>query len=301
MTTRRPVVTCPRRKCYWMKTMICGSICVTSTLPSSHSQCSVNSDVFLLPKSRRAFCCPSENELLKNQWLWWERATCTQENNDWKQFCQVWCSFCFLKTCCCTENTCLSNVLNGTVCCCGPCACWRSLSVRQPVTQLRRSFLGLLASWWDWLQTHCYNPAAPTYPVWHIMHMYDNADAKRILLVPILWTGEDSHVVSALRGSAPSNRIWNNTLCCPNQQIWLRTALCGGWCRCMALRNLRVACQKRWRRQQKQGFAQCPSAGRSFVCLSVAWNAPTSQRPPPRESDLFPPPRETLHSPWNLC
>jgi len=34
----------------------------------------------------------------------------------------------------------------------------------------------------------------------------------------------------------------------PKQQIWLGTALCGGWCRRMALRSLRVACQKqrRW-------------------------------------------------------
>jgi len=31
----------------------------------------------------------------------------------------------------------------------------------------------------------------------------------------------------------------------PKQQIWLRTAVCGGWCRRMALRNLRE-CQKRW-------------------------------------------------------
>jgi len=38
--------------------------------------------------------------------------------------------------------------------------------------------------------------------------------------------------------SAPSNRIWNNTtLRSPKQQIWLRTTLCGGWCRHMALRN----------------------------------------------------------------
>jgi len=47
-----------------------------------------------------------------------------------------------------------------------------------------------------------------------------------------------------------ANRIWNNTnLRSPKQQIWLRTALCGGWCRRMApaLHNLRVACQK-WRR-----------------------------------------------------
>ena len=62
-------------------------------------------------------------------------------------------------------------------------------------------------------------------------------------------TGEDNHVIPASRGSAPSNRIWNNTtLCFPKQQIWLITTLCGGWCRCMMLRNLRVACQK-WQRR----------------------------------------------------
>ena len=39
-------------------------------------------------------------------------------------------------------------------------------------------------------------------------------------------------------GSAPFNRIWNITILrSPKQQIWLRTALCGGWCRRMALCN----------------------------------------------------------------
>ena len=41
-------------------------------------------------------------------------------------------------------------------------------------------------------------------------------------------------------GSAPSNRIWSiTTLRSPKQHIWLKTALCGGWCQCMALRNLK--------------------------------------------------------------
>ena len=31
-------------------------------------------------------------------------------------------------------------------------------------------------------QTHCYNPVVPTYLFWHIIHMDDNADAKRNLL-----------------------------------------------------------------------------------------------------------------------
>jgi len=56
---------------------------------------------------------------------------------------------------------------------------------------------------------------------------------------PPLWqTGEDNWVVPASHGSAPSNRIWNSTILrSPKQHIWLRTALCGGWCRHMALRN----------------------------------------------------------------
>jgi len=55
---------------------------------------------------------------------------------------------------------------------------------------------------------------------------------------PLRQTGEDNWVVPASHGSAPSNRIWNITILrSPKQQIWLRTALCGGWCRRMALRN----------------------------------------------------------------
>jgi len=53
--------------------------------------------------------------------------------------------------------------------------------------------------------------------------------------------------------STPSNRIWNNTtLCSPKQQVWLRTVLCGGWCRRMALRNVRVVWQKR--RYENESF-----------------------------------------------
>jgi len=36
----------------------------------------------------------------------------------------------------------------------------------------------------------------------------------------------------------PFNGIWNITILrCPKQQIYLRTVLCGGWCRRVALRN----------------------------------------------------------------
>jgi len=41
----------------------------------------------------------------------------------------------------------------------------------------------------------------------HIMVMDNNADAKRILLASLLWTGEDNQIIPASRGSAPSNRI----------------------------------------------------------------------------------------------
>ena len=55
---------------------------------------------------------------------------------------------------------------------------------------------------------------------------------------PLQQTGEDNWVVPASHGSTPSNRIWNITILrSPKQQIWLRTALCGGWCQRMALRN----------------------------------------------------------------
>ena len=72
----------------------------------------------------------------------------------------------------------------------------------------------------------------------HIMRMDDNADAKRILLAspPADWRRQLGRPTS--RGSAPSNRIWNNTtLCSQKQQIWPRTALRGGWCWHMALRK----------------------------------------------------------------
>jgi len=37
--------------------------------------------------------------------------------------------------------------------------------------------------------------------------MDNNADAKRILLAPLQWTGENDQIVPATYGSAPSNRI----------------------------------------------------------------------------------------------
>jgi len=40
----------------------------------------------------------------------------------------------------------------------------------------------------------------------------------------------------------------HNLTHCLKQSTWLRIAVCGGGCGCQALRNLRVACLKRWRR-----------------------------------------------------
>jgi len=81
---------------------------------------------------------------------------------------------------------------------------------------------------------------------WHTACIVDNADGNRIQLASLTRTGEDNQDVPASCGRAPSNRIWDTTtLRSPKQQIWLRTALCGGWCQCMAQRNLEVACQKR--------------------------------------------------------
>ena len=83
-----------------------------------------------------------------------------------------------------------------------------------------------------------------------IMRMDDNADAKRILLA--------SPPADRRRQPGRPRITWlsivqqdlkHTTLRSPKQQIWLRAALCGGWCRRMALCNLRVACQKRRRRR----------------------------------------------------
>jgi len=90
----------------------------------------------------------------------------------------------------------------------------------------------------------------------HIMRMDNNADAKRILLAspPADWKRQP--VVPAMARitwlSTVQQDLNNTTLCSQKQQIWLRTALCGGWCRRMVLCNLRVACQK-W--QQRPSIA----------------------------------------------
>jgi len=58
----------------------------------------------------------------------------------------------------------------------------------------------ICTEWWcteanEATQTHCYNPVAPLTVFWHIMHMDDNADAKRILLTspPADWRRQLGH------------------------------------------------------------------------------------------------------------
>ena len=71
----------------------------------------------------------------------------------------------------------------------------------------------------------------------HIMCMDDNADAKRILLAspPADWRRQPGR--PRITWLSTVQQIWNNTTSCsPKQQIWLRTALCGGWCWHLALR-----------------------------------------------------------------
>jgi len=72
----------------------------------------------------------------------------------------------------------------------------------------------------------------------HIMCMDDNADAKRILLAspPTDWRRQLG--CPCITWLSTVHRIWNiTTLHSQKQQIWRRTALCGGWCRRTALRN----------------------------------------------------------------
>ena len=88
---------------------------------------------------------------------------------------------------------------------------------------------------------------------------------------PLRQNGEDNWVVPASHGSAPSNRIWNITILrSPKQQIWLRTALCGGWCRRMALRNRQLHARNDDDDDSKNGYRLTLSSPASTVCLVTA-------------------------------
>ena len=75
----------------------------------------------------------------------------------------------------------------------------------------------------------------------HIGRMDDDADAKMILMAPLQRTGRDHQGVPVSRGWTPSNEIWKVTTShWMKQSTLLRTALCGGWRICTALRSLLV-------------------------------------------------------------
>jgi len=78
----------------------------------------------------------------------------------------------------------------------------------------------------------------------HIMRMDDNTDAKRILLAspPADWRRQLGRPritwLSTIQQDLKHHHLTLITILrSTNQQIWLRTAIRGGWCRRMALRN----------------------------------------------------------------
>jgi len=102
----------------------------------------------------------------------------------------------------------------------------------------------ICTEWWcteanEATQTHWYNPVAPAYPIWaYYAHGRQRRCQEDPVSLPFGRLEKTTRSFPASRDSAPSNGIWNNiTLRSQKQPIWLRTALCEGWCRRMALRN----------------------------------------------------------------
>jgi len=98
----------------------------------------------------------------------------------------------------------------------------------------------------------------------HIARMDDDADAKLILTAPLQRTGRDHQGIPVSRGWTPSSETWEpTTLHWMKQSIWLRTALCGGWCLRMALCTPSGACQKRRNDVKRHLFKSLPECMRS--------------------------------------
>ena len=88
-------------------------------------------------------------------------------------------------------------------------------------------------------QTHCYNPVAQAYSIWaYYAHGWQCKCQEDPVSLPSgrleKTTRSSPHLVAQHR---PTGSETTPPYAPPKQQIWLRTALYGGWCRHMALRN----------------------------------------------------------------
>jgi len=128
----------------------------------------------------------------------------------------------------------------------------RSDEVRRITKQL--NLTAIIQSLHIW--AHC------TYGWWY----------RCILTAALLRTGKDHQGILVSHGWTPSNETWEpTTLHWTKQSIWLRTALCEGWCLSMALRTPSSACQKRKKKVYRASLAPHHSIFYRPVALSDAW------------------------------
>jgi len=105
-------------------------------------------------------------------------------------------------------------------------------------------------------QTHCYNPVAPAYSVWAY---YAHGRQRRCQEDPVSLPSGGLEKTTRSSPHHVAQHCPTGSETTPPYAPWSRrfgswrTALCGGWCRRMALRNLRVVCQKRRRRPSLLG------------------------------------------------
>jgi len=105
-------------------------------------------------------------------------------------------------------------------------------------------------------QTHCYNPVAPAYSVWAY---YSHGRQRRCQEDPVSLPSGGLEKTTRSSPHHVAQHCPTGSETTPPYAPWSRrfgswrTALCGGWCRRMALRNLRVVCQKRRRRPSLLG------------------------------------------------
>jgi len=136
-------------------------------------------------------------------------------------------------------------------------------------------------------QTHCYNPVAPAYLVWAY---YEHGRQRRCQEDPVsLPSGRLEKTTRSSRHHMAQHRPTGSETTPSYAPEPADFALCGGWRRHMALRNLRVACQKRRQRLQPfpaplavDCFSSCEPVGLEIIynCLrpctatSTRWSFP---------------------------